>query len=205
MTTKIKTMYRSGAGAVGRLSAVHAPTSPASASTTSHSNPANQTVPERFTSRPRSKFYNSHRDLASELGHLTVSRRNHSKNSRMKQSYILLVCAAALLSTGCRQSPAQNEGREGKAALVLDSKAALGREVFLQHSRPPCSQCHILREAGARARIGSNLDDLKPDIERVRRSVTDGSGLMPPQADRLTVEQIEAVAYYVATVAGKTD
>jgi mono/diheme cytochrome c family protein len=126
----------------------------------------------------------------------------------MKIIHIVLAFAAALLSSGCQQSPAQDRNGDISTVtppIVLDAKASAGKKVFLEHSRPACSQCHTLKNAGAQARIGANLDDLKPDIEAVRRSVTDGSGIMPPQADRLTAEQIDAVAYYVATVAGKTD
>ena len=120
----------------------------------------------------------------------------------MNNIYITLLFTAPLLLTGCQQSPAQSKGPEGTRALVLDAKAIAGREVFLKHSRPACSQCHTLRHAGAEARIGSNLDELKPDVEKVRQAVTYGLGLMPPQSDKLTAEQIDAVAHYVAMVAG---
>jgi hypothetical protein len=50
---------------------------------------------------------------------------------------------------------------------------------------------------------GPSLDDLKPDKAKAREAVRKGVGVMPPYAGKLTPEQIEAVASYVAEVAGK--
>lgn len=116
-----------------------------------------------------------------------------------------LLFVALLLSSACRQSTAQGGQPQNGTVAVLDPRTAAGRKVFLEQSIPPCSQCHSLHEAGASGRIGANLDELKPDIERVCRAVTAGSGMMRPQADRLSAEQIEAVSHYVAEVAGKAN
>lgn len=123
----------------------------------------------------------------------------------MKSIHVLLLFVALLPSSACRQNTVQSSQREESAALLLDAKATAGRQVFLKQSMPRCSQCHALREAGARGRIGTDLDATKPNIEKVRRAVTDGFGIMPSQADRLSAEQIEAVAYYVAAVADKAN
>lgn len=53
-----------------------------------------------------------------------------------------------------------------------------------------------------RREVGPNLDELKPDAERVNTAVTNGIGPMPAN-EILTDEEIEAVALYVSTVAGK--
>ena len=48
-----------------------------------------------------------------------------------------------------------------------------------------------------------NLDQLKPAKERVARQVTNGGAIMPPFKDKLSAAQIQAVAAYVSSVAGK--
>ena len=83
-----------------------------------------------------------------------------------------------------------------------DARVKLGREVFTEQSRPRCTLCHTLRDAGATAKVGPDLDRLKPDTARVIAAVTSGVGVMPAQGDNLTPEQIRAVAAYVAAVAG---
>lgn len=79
---------------------------------------------------------------------------------------------------------------------------ALGKKVFLELSMPQCGLCHTLADAGATGPVGPNLDDLMPTADRVRTAVTNGIGPMPPNQD-LTKEQVDAVAAYVAAVAGK--
>jgi mono/diheme cytochrome c family protein len=84
-----------------------------------------------------------------------------------------------------------------------ESTLALGRKVFLEISQPQCALCHTLAAAGAAGEIGPILDDLKPTADRVRTAVTNGIGPMPPNTS-LTREQVDAVAIYVSTVAGKS-
>jgi mono/diheme cytochrome c family protein len=84
-----------------------------------------------------------------------------------------------------------------------EATLALGRKVFLEMSSPQCSLCHTLADAGATGEIGPSLDELRPTADRVRTAVTNGIGPMPPN-EGLTKEQIEAVAEYVSTVAGKS-
>src|SRR4051812_20647491 len=77
--------------------------------------------------------------------------------------------------------------------------AADGAAVFSQN----CSSCHRLAAANAKGTVGPNLDDLKPTAAVVQRQVTDGGGGMPAFGGRLTKAQIDAVAKYVAGVAGR--
>lgn len=84
-----------------------------------------------------------------------------------------------------------------------DARLALGRQVFTEQAQPSCSLCHGLREAGASGVIGPDLDQLKPSVERVATAVRGGVGVMPSFAASLSAEQIEAVAHYVAQVAGQ--
>lgn len=73
-----------------------------------------------------------------------------------------------------------------------------GRQVFTQN----CASCHTLDDAGASATIGPNLDDLQPSQEQTEQQVREGGGGMPAFEGRLTDEEIEAVAQYVAESAG---
>jgi cbb3-type cytochrome c oxidase subunit III len=66
-----------------------------------------------------------------------------------------------------------------------------------------CSGCHTLAAAGATGTIGPNLDQLKPAVAIVARQVTNGGGLMPAFRGKLTAAQIQVVAQYVASSAGK--
>lgn len=79
----------------------------------------------------------------------------------------------------------------------------LGRKVFSELAQPPCALCHTLKAAGAEGTIGPSLDELKPDLEKALLAVRNGLGVMPPFKDKLTPEQINAVARFVAQTAGK--
>jgi mono/diheme cytochrome c family protein len=66
-----------------------------------------------------------------------------------------------------------------------------------------CGGCHTLAAAGASGTTGPNLDQLKPAFPIIVRQVTNGGAVMPPFKGKLTPAQIQAVAKYVASVAGK--
>ena len=66
-----------------------------------------------------------------------------------------------------------------------------------------CGSCHTLKDAGSSGTVGPNLDQLKPPEARVVTQVTNGGAVMPAFKDRLTSAQIQAVAKYVSSVAGK--
>lgn len=82
-----------------------------------------------------------------------------------------------------------------------DATLELGKAVFTEQAQPSCTVCHTLEDAGAAGEIGPNLDELKPDAERVATAVSGGIGIMPA-FDSLSEEQIEAVAYYVSKATG---
>ena len=88
------------------------------------------------------------------------------------------------------------------APPVASSSEELGRKVFTEIAQPACAICHTLQAAGAEGTIGPSLDELKPDKSKVLEAVKRGVGVMPPFADKLTPEQIEAVAAYVAKASG---
>ena len=80
------------------------------------------------------------------------------------------------------------------------SALAAGKQVFASAG---CSGCHTLKDAGATGTVGPNLDQLKPSEARVAKQVTNGGKIMPAFKGRLTPAQIQAVAKYVSSVAGK--
>ena len=88
------------------------------------------------------------------------------------------------------------------AATTTTTAAAApsGKQVFLSAG---CATCHTLKAAGASGTVGPNLDALKPPLARIVLQVTNGGAIMPPFKSKLTPAQIQAVAAYVASVAGK--
>jgi mono/diheme cytochrome c family protein len=66
-----------------------------------------------------------------------------------------------------------------------------------------CGGCHTLAEAGTDGTVGPNLDEAKPSKELAVDRVTNGQGGMPSFKDDLSEAQIDAVAEYVSSAAGK--
>lgn len=75
-----------------------------------------------------------------------------------------------------------------------------GKKIFLAQ---PCGGCHTLSDAGTTGTVGPNLDQLKPPYDKVVTQVTNGGAVMPPFKNVLTPQQIQDVAAYVSSVAGK--
>jgi cbb3-type cytochrome c oxidase subunit III len=78
-------------------------------------------------------------------------------------------------------------------------KGTNGKEIFAAK----CGSCHTLADAETTGKVGPNLDLLKPPFPAVRQKVIEGGQVMPSFKNLLTAAQIEAVARYVAQVAGK--
>lgn len=74
-----------------------------------------------------------------------------------------------------------------------------GKSIFTAN----CGSCHTLADAGTTGNVGPNLDDAKPSKDKVVTQVTNGGGAMPAFKDSLDEEQIQAVADYVSSAAGK--
>ena len=71
----------------------------------------------------------------------------------------------------------------------------LGLDAY--NNKAQCGVCHTLQAASSEGNIGSNLDQLKPSMDRIIYVVTNGIGVMQAWEDVLTDEEIEAVAYYI--------
>ena len=74
------------------------------------------------------------------------------------------------------------------------SQGTDGKSLFAANG---CGSCHTLKAAGSTGTIGPNLDESKPARELVIENVTNGAGAMPAFGDKLSKEQIEAIADYI--------
>jgi len=97
---------------------------------------------------------------------------------------------AALLAAGCA----------GRAVDSASADKNNGKQLFSQN----CGGCHTLADAGATGTVGPNLDEAKPPADLVVTRVTNGMGAMPPFKGQLSEKQIQDVAAYVSSVAGKS-
>jgi len=77
-----------------------------------------------------------------------------------------------------------------------------GRELFSQR----CKNCHTLAAAKATARVGPNLDDLRPPkalvLDAIKKGRARGNGNMA--ADLVQGQDAEAVAQFVAVAVGNS-
>ena len=79
--------------------------------------------------------------------------------------------------------------------LLADEVFEKGRQIFLEQGT--CVSCHTLNDAGSEANIGPNLNEIRPDLNRVIIAVTNGIGVMPSFEGILTADEINSVAHYV--------
>jgi cbb3-type cytochrome c oxidase subunit III len=90
-------------------------------------------------------------------------------------------------------------GKPGAAKPPSGGQAADGKTIFTAN----CGGCHTLADAGTNGTVGPNLDQAKPPKDLVVERVTNGKSPMPPFKGTLTPAQIQAVADYVSSAAGK--
>jgi mono/diheme cytochrome c family protein len=96
----------------------------------------------------------------------------------------------SVAGTGVTAAPAPGGGGGGSS----------GKQVF---QTAGCAGCHTLADAGSTGTVGPNLDQAKPPKSLVVTRVTNGMGAMPPFKGTLSPQQIQSVADYVSSVAGK--
>lgn len=87
------------------------------------------------------------------------------------------------------------------SAVSLSSLGNDGKAI-VKHA---CGSCHTLADAGITGTKGPNLDQLAPNLTLalVTHQVTVGGGIMPSFQSSLSPAQIQAVAKYILSVAGK--
>ena len=80
--------------------------------------------------------------------------------------------------------------------VIADELFLKGKEIFLNAGN--CATCHSLKDAGSNAMVGPNLNEIRPDIGRVKNAVLNGIGVMPAYQGILSSEEIDAVSHYVS-------
>jgi len=106
----------------------------------------------------------------------------HGQDALDVAAYVASVAGTGSATT----TPPAQLGNDGKAIFKAD-----------------CSSCHTLKAAGTTGTVGPNLDQLKPKQATVVHQVTNGGAVMPAFKGKLTPAQIQAVATYVSSSAGK--
>src|SRR5438874_6552493 len=112
---------------------------------------------------------------------LSYPRTGSMKLRLFSLGVILLFALAASACGGSKQGAARSPGAK----------------VF---ATAGCAGCHTLKAANAKGQVGPNLDELKPDQATVKRQVQNGGNGMPSFKSRLSGNQIDQVASFVATV-----
>jgi mono/diheme cytochrome c family protein len=112
---------------------------------------------------------------------------------------VAVAVAVALPPAGCGGG---DDGGSSTTRTTTSAPAAAtsGRQLF---TTVGCASCHTLADAGAKGQVGPDLDTLEPSTAAVVRQVTHGGGGMPAFAGQLSPAQIQAVARYVSSVAGR--
>ena len=113
----------------------------------------------------------------------------------IKVKKIFLVLIFLFFSVSACTDPKEVAESESQEAVASVAQMELGLEVF--NNKAQCGMCHTLQAAGSEGQIGTNLDQLKPQIPQIISTVTNGIGVMPAFEGMLTMEEINAVAYYV--------
>lgn len=116
----------------------------------------------------------------------------------VRTTALLAASGAVAFAAGCGDGNDSSTG--GAAPTTPQIQASTGKEIFVKAG---CVSCHTLADAGGAGNIGPNLDEEKPPRDEVVEKVTEGDGRMPSFKNRLTAEQIDTVADYIASVAGK--
>jgi mono/diheme cytochrome c family protein len=114
-------------------------------------------------------------------------------------SVSLLAALALAFTLGFSACGGDDDDAAGTTAAGTGGGAADGAAVFASAG---CGGCHTLEAAGSSGQTGPNLDELKPSQDQVATQVREGGGGMPSFADRLSDDEIDAVAQYVSDSAG---
>ena len=115
----------------------------------------------------------------------SASMPAHLFSGENAQDVAAYVASVAGLGNATSTPPSQL-GTDGKAIFKAD-----------------CASCHTLKAAASTGTIGPNLDQLKPPLATVVHQVTNGGAVMPAFKGKLSPAQIQAVAKFVSSSAGK--
>jgi mono/diheme cytochrome c family protein len=113
--------------------------------------------------------------------------------------------ALALACAACGGSGGETTTAAAPPPATTTAKADLadGKAIYTSS----CAGCHALAAAGATGSVGPSLDATRPSrallVDLVTNGRTDENGVMPAFVGSLTAQQIQDVAAYVSSVAGK--
>ena len=127
-------------------------------------------------------------------------RERDELNFARDEWQLAMMFSAAIIAIAPVAVVAIKRGNHKAAPAAPAGTTAAGAALFSQ----TCSACHTLAAASASGTVGPNLDQLKPTQARVLHAIQiggTGDGKMPPNL--FTGTQAQAVARYVASVAGK--
>ena len=126
-------------------------------------------------------------------------------NALVRLAALLAALALALGCAACGGSDEKSEATTA-AAPTTPKKAAVdiaeGKTIFTTS----CAGCHTLADAGAVGTVGPNLDEAKLPVAELVDIPTNGrtgAATMPAFVGLLTPDQIQDVAAYISSVAGK--
>jgi hypothetical protein len=86
-------------------------------------------------------------------------------------------------------------GKGNESASSSSSSSLPGAKVF---DSAGCDGCHTLAAAKSKGTVGPNLDQLRPDAQRVERQVRNGGVGMPSFRNKLSGVEISQVAEFVS-------
>ena len=81
------------------------------------------------------------------------------------------------------------------STCYADEMFNLGKRIFF--GKGNCSSCHVLTDQKDNGGVAQNLNKIKPDINRIVSTVTEGVGVMPSYKDILSFDDIDSLAVYV--------
>jgi mono/diheme cytochrome c family protein len=130
--------------------------------------------------------------------------------TRSRRPATLLAALALAFAAGCGGDdepgePADTGVTGGGSAQTqqqdTQTEAAGGGGAARSTFANTCGGCHTLKAAGTNGQVGPNLDELKPDEQRVRNAIRTGPGPMPENL--LQGADADAVAKFVSENAGQ--
>jgi mono/diheme cytochrome c family protein len=122
---------------------------------------------------------------------------------------LVLAPLAGALALGCAAcdgsggTTTRSSAAPPQATTTTKADLAEGKAIYTAS----CAGCHALAAAGATGTVGPNLDTARPSFAELVDLTTNGrtgeNRVMPAFGGALTAQQIQEVAAYVASVAGK--
>ncbi len=118
---------------------------------------------------------------------------------KLASAAVALTLAAVPVVSGCGgddADEARTTPQPAEPEQPLSPQQERGRDLFVDN----CGSCHTLEAAGTQGAIGPDLDELRPDRERVLAAIEQGPGAMP--SNLVSGQEAEQVAEFVAGTGG---